>query len=110
MDREVAGGPDLEVKDPTHYTWTVSGNVYSNAVSFSIVCTNADRSYRLSGHGWIAGDGSVSGTALDSHGLKLPFTMPNGPSFQVPRHVAPVMFAFIRSHDARFGRAPRPVR
>ena len=70
--------------DPS-YTWTVSGTVNWNAVSFSILYTGTNGGYRVWGHGWIAADGSVSGIACDSNGLTLPFTMPAGSALQVLR-------------------------
>ena len=57
------------------YTWTVRGTVNWNAVSFSIVYTGTDKGYTLKGHGLIARDGSVSGTATDNRGNTLTFTM-----------------------------------
>ncbi len=88
--------------DSSH-TWTVTGTVSWNAVSFSIVYTGTNAGYRVSGHGLIAPDGSVSGTALDSNGLTLPFTMPAGSALQVLRYQAPVTWAVISGHNASFG-------
>jgi hypothetical protein len=85
------------------YTWTVSGTVNWNSIWFSIVYTGTNAGYRVSGHGWIAANGSVSGTARDSNGLTLPFTMPAGSAFQVLRYQAPVTWAVISGHNARFG-------
>ncbi len=45
----------------------------------------------------------MSGTAHDSNGLTLPFTMPAGSAFQVLRYQAPVTWAVISGHNARFG-------
>jgi hypothetical protein len=87
--------------DPS-YTWTVRGMVRWNAVSFSITYTGTNAGYWVRGHGLIAADGSVSGTAVDSNGQKLPFTMPAGSAFQVLSYHAAVMGAVIRGHDARF--------
>ena len=58
------------------YTWTVKGTVNWNSIWFSILYTGTNAGYQVSGHGWIAANGSVSGTARDSNGLTLPFTMP----------------------------------
>ncbi len=85
------------------YTWTVTGTVSWNAVSFSIVYTGTNAGYQVSGHGLIAPDGSVSGTARDSNGLTLPFTMPAGSALQVLRYQAPVTWAVISGHNASFG-------
>ncbi len=65
--------------------------------------TGTNAGYRVSGHGRIAADGSVSGTARDSNGLTLPFTMPAGSAFQVLSYQAPVRWAVINGHSARFG-------
>jgi hypothetical protein len=99
--------------DPANYTWTVSGTVSYNRVSFTITYTGkADPGYSLTATGVIARDGSVSGTATDSNKLTLPFTMPAGSAFQVLRFQAPVTWATIGRHDATFGyTVPRmPVR
>jgi len=85
------------------YTWTVNGTVNWNSIWFSIVYTGTNAGYRVSGHGRIAADGSVSGTARDSNGLTLPFTMPAGSAFQVLSYQAPVRWAVINGHSARFG-------
>jgi hypothetical protein len=93
-------------------TWTISGTVNWNAVSFSIAYTGS--SYTVSGHGWIMPGGSVSGIARDSNGLTLTFTMPRDSAFQVLRYTAPVKSAFIWGHNAifwytvpRYGMPPR---
>ena len=99
--------------NPTDYKWTVSGTVNKEHVSFSILYTGkADPGYKLTATGVIARDGSVSGTATDSNGLTLPFTMPAGSAFQVLRFQAPVSWATIGRHNATFGfTVPRmPVR
>jgi hypothetical protein len=97
--------------DPT-YTWTVTGAVSYEHVSFSILYTGTNKGYSLTATGVIARDGSVSGTATDSNKLTLPFTMPAGSAFQVLRYQAPVAWATIGRHDATFGfTVPRmPVR
>jgi len=89
--------------DPSHYTWTVTGTVDKNVVSFKITYTGADLGYWVSGTGVIARDGSISGTTIDRNQAKLTFTMPAGSAFQVLRYTAPVTWAVIRGHDARFG-------
>ena len=91
--------------DPSHYTWTVTGTVDLNVISFKITyaSTSADPGYWVSGTGVIARDGSVSGTSTDRNQAKLTFTMPAGSAFQVLRYTAPVTWAVIRGHDARFG-------
>ena len=61
--------------DPS-YTWTVTGTVRWNTLSFSILYTGTNAGYRVRGRGLIAPDGSASGTAVDSNGQTLPFTMP----------------------------------
>ena len=71
--------------DPS-YTWTVSGTVNWNRISFSILYTGTNAGYRLWGHGRIAADGSVSGIARDSNKPTLPFTMPAGSASQVLRY------------------------
>jgi len=88
--------------DPS-YTWTISGTVRWNAISFSILYTGTNAGYWVHGHGLIAADGSVSGTAKDSNGQTLPFTMPAGSAFQVLNYHAAVTCAVIRGHNARFG-------
>ena len=45
----------------------------------------------------------MSGTAKDSSGQTLPFTMPAGSAFQVLSYHAAVTCAVIRGHNARFG-------
>ena len=88
--------------DPS-YTWTVSGTVNRNAVQFSILYTGTNPGYTVTGSGQIAADGSVSGTATDSNGLTLSFTMPAGSAFQVLNYRAPATCAVISRHNARFG-------
>jgi hypothetical protein len=91
--------------DPTHYTWTVSGTVSWNVVSFTIKYdpTSANPGYQVTGQGVIsATDGSVSGTATDSAGNTLPFTMPASSAFQVLKYTAPVKWASIWGHNASF--------
>lgn len=86
------------------YTWTVSGTVNWNAVSFSIVYTGTDKGYTLKGHGFIARDGSVSGTATDIRGNTLKFTMDKGSAFEVLRYTASVAWASVYRHgNATFG-------
>jgi hypothetical protein len=92
--------------DPKHYAWTVTGTVDKNVISFKITyaSTSADPGYWVSGTGVIAPNGSVSSTnVLDRNGNKLTFTMPAGSAFQVLRYTAPVTWAVIKGHDARFG-------
>ncbi len=84
------------------YTWTVSGMVSWDAISFKIVYTGTNKGYTVSGNGVIARDGSVSGTASDSSGNTLSFAMPKHSAFQVLRYVAPVKWAVIKRHDATF--------
>ena len=91
--------------DPTHYTWTVTGTVSWNVVSFTIKYdpTSANPGYQVTGKGVIsAKDGSVSGTATDSAGNTLPFTMPASSAFQVLKFTAPVTWAAISGHNASF--------
>ncbi len=89
--------------DPTTYTWTITGTVTGNAVSFIIVYTGTNAGYTVKGQGLIsAADGSVSGTATDSSGTTLAFTMPADSAFQVLHYTAPVTSAVIRGHDASF--------
>ena len=96
-------GTGTYVGHPT-YTWTVRGTVNWNAVSFSIVYTGTDKGYSLKGHGLIARDGSVSGTATDNRGNTLTFTMDKGSAFEVLRYTAPVAWAFVNRHgNASFG-------
>ncbi len=83
-------------------TWTIKGTVNWNAVSFTIAYTGTGAPYKVSGHGWIKPDGSVSGIARDSNGLKLSFTMPAGSAMQVFRYKAAVTSAFIWGHNATF--------
>jgi hypothetical protein len=86
------------------YTWTVTGKVSWNAVSFSIAYTGTDKGYTLKAHGFIARDGSVSGTATDIRGNRLTFTMDKGSAFEVLRYTAPVAWASVYRHgNATFG-------
>lgn len=101
-DATLFSGTGAYNPDPS-YTWTVKGAVHRNAISFSILYTGTNAGYQVSGHGLIAPDGSVSGTAHDSNGVTLPFTMPAGSAMQVLSYRAPVTFAFIKDHNARFG-------
>lgn len=87
--------------DPS-YTWKVNGTVRSNAVSFTIVYTGTNAGYWVRGHGLIAANGSVSGTAVDSNRQTLPFTMAAGSAFQVLSYHAAVKCAVITGHNARF--------
>ena len=89
--------------DPTHYTWTVTGTVKLNAVSFKITYTGANKDYWVTGNGLVKPDGSVVGTATDRDGHALNFTMPARSAFQVLRFQAPVTWASIGRHDATFG-------
>src|SRR5205814_4492030 len=82
--------------DPS-YTWTVTGTVAGNAVSFHIVYTGTGAGYFVNGSGTIASDGSISGTALDSNGLSLTWTMPAGSAFEVLHYTATVTCAFVNS-------------
>jgi hypothetical protein len=85
--------------DPTAYTWTVSGTVNWNVVKFTIVYTGtANPGYKVSGRGVIAADGSVSGTATDSNGATLAFTMPAGSAFEVLNYTARVTWAAVYQH------------
>ena len=84
----------------TTYTWKVAGTVSWNAVSF--VISYNEVKYQVSGHGTINADGSVSGTARDSNGTALTFTMPAGSAFQVLRYTAPVTWASVSHHNASF--------
>jgi len=89
--------------DPAAYTWTVNGTVNWNTVNFTIVYTGtANPGYQVTGQGQIAADGSVSGTATDSNGTTLSFTMPPGSAFAVLEYTAPVYWASIYRHDASF--------
>lgn len=87
--------------DPS-YTWTVTGTVNWNKVSFSIVYTGTNAGYKVSGLGWIKPDGSVYGTATDSNNATLQFTMPAGSALQVLSYTAPVRSASIWDHTATF--------
>jgi hypothetical protein len=88
--------------DPTT-TWSIKGVVNSDALSFSIVYTGGtDAGYWINGHGLIAADGSVSGTAVDRNGNTPGFTMPAGSAFPVLHYRATVAGAIIRTHNARF--------
>ncbi len=90
--------------DPLHYTWKITGTVDKNVISFKITYTGADLGYWVSGTGKIAPNGSVSSTQVaDRNGNALTFTMPAGSAFQVLRYTAPVTWAVIGGHDARFG-------
>jgi len=85
--------------DPdTSYTWTVTGTVDWNAVSFTIVYTGTNAGYTISGTGVIARDGSISGSAGTAT-----FTMPAGSAFQVLSYKATVTSAFFWDHSAVFG-------
>lgn len=85
-------------------TWTMTGRVYFDSVSFFIRYTGTNAGYTVNGHGTIAADGSVSGTAAASDGNTLGFTMPPGSAFSVLHYRTGLTFAWImRHHNARFG-------
>jgi hypothetical protein len=89
--------------DPADYTWTVNGTVHRNTVNFTIVYTgSADPGYRVTAQGKIAADGSVSGSATDTNGTTLAFTMPPGSAFEALSYTAPVTWASIGHHNANF--------
>jgi len=46
------------------YTWTVTGKVTDSAVTFHILYTGSNAGYAIDATGVIAGDGSMSGTAI----------------------------------------------
>lgn len=80
----------------TGYTWTITGTVNWNAVSFVIAYNGS--TYRVTAHGLIKPDGSVTGTAVDTSKVALTFTMPAGSAFQVLRYTAPVTWAAVYAH------------
>ena len=62
--------------DPT-YTWTITGTVSYEHVSFYILYTGANKGYNVTATGVIARDGSVSGVkAKASDGQLLDFAIP----------------------------------
>jgi len=82
-------------------TWTITGTVDWNTVSFTIAYGNS--TYTVSGSGLIKPDGSVSGTATAANPTQsLTFTMPSHSAFQVLRYTAPVTAAFIWGRNATF--------
>lgn len=91
--------------------WTIHGFVVFNHVDFRILYTaGPDKGYHLHARGLIAADGSVSGTAVDSNGKTLGFSMPAGSAFSVLHYHARITCAVIRPNhhhrpggDARFG-------
>ena len=88
--------------DPTT-TWSIRGVTSHDALAFFIVYTGGtDAGYWVRGHGLIAANGSVSGTAVDRNGQTLGFTMPAGSAFSVLHYQAAVRGAIIRAHNARF--------
>ena len=88
----------------TSYTWTVSGTVTGNALSFTITYNNTSPAYVVTGNGVINPDGSVTGTATAVNPTQsLGFTMPAGSAFQVLSYKAPVMWTYFWDHTALFG-------
>lgn len=86
-------------------TWTMKGGVKSDSIWFSIVyITGTDAGYTVNGHGTIAANGSVSGSAVDRNGNTLGFTMPPGSAVSVLHYQTGLTFAWImRHHNAKFG-------
>jgi hypothetical protein len=85
-------------------TWTISGAVRGNAVSFTITYNNTSPAYIVTGNGVINPDGSVTGTATAVNPTQsLGFTMPAGSAFQVLSYKAPVTWAYFWDHTALFG-------
>jgi hypothetical protein len=84
-------------------TWTISGTVSGNAVSFTITYNNTSPAYVVTGTGVINPDGSVTGTATAVNPTQsLEFTMPAGSAFQVLSYKAPVTWAYFWDHTALF--------
>src|SRR5205807_5671771 len=79
------------------YTWTITGTVVGSAVKFHIVYTGTGAGYFVNGNGTIAPDGSISGSALDSNSVSLPWTMPAGSAFEVLNYTATVTCAHVDS-------------
>jgi hypothetical protein len=87
----------------TSQPWTVTGGADWSKIWFTIRYTGADAGYRVSAHGRIAADGSVSGTARDTNNLAFSFTMPAGSAFQVLHYRASLTCAVVlRHHNARY--------
>lgn len=84
-------------------TWTVKGVVRGNHIAFTIKYNPPNAGYKVHARGVIAPDGAVSGTARDSNGKTLGFTMPAGSAIQVLHYHARVAFAKVWDHSARFG-------
>jgi len=85
-------------------TWTISGTVTGNALSFTITYNNTSPAYVVTGNGVINPDGSVTGTATAVNPTQsLGFTMPAGSAFQVLSYKAPVMWTYFWDHTALFG-------
>ena len=91
--------------------WTIHGVVAFDHLEFRIrYIAGPDQGYSLHAHGQIAPDGSVSGSAVDSNGKTLGFSMPPGSAFSVLHYHANVTCAIMRHHhhphtggDATFG-------
>jgi hypothetical protein len=81
-------------------TWKIDGQVRDS--KFRATIAYDGQSYTVVMRGTIASDGSVSGTALDSQGQALTFTMPAGSFTAVLHFIAPIRSDQMRRHNASF--------
>lgn len=64
------------------YTWTITGNVTGNNITFTIVYTSTNAGYTLNGVGTIGSGGTISGT-VDNNCQT--FSMPAGAAVAIPK-------------------------
>jgi hypothetical protein len=84
-------------------TWAISGQVVKGTVRATITYNGTvNPGYSVTLVGTVASDGSVSGTAKDSLGEALTFTMPTGSFVSVLHYIAPIQAAQVLRHDATF--------
>ena len=85
-------------------TWTISGLVNRNKISFTIRYTGTlSLGYTVTATGTIAADGSASGTATSNQGQALTWTEGAGAFASVLHYVAPVSSAHVTTgHNATF--------
>jgi hypothetical protein len=85
-------------------TWTISGQVKGNKISYTIKYTGTlSPGYTVTATGTIAADGSASGTATSSQGQALTWTEGPGAFASVLHYVAPVSSVHVKTgHNATF--------
>ena len=80
--------------------WAIKGQVNDSRLTATIAYNGS--AYKVVMNGKIAMDGSVSGTAKDTLGQALTFTMPAGSFASVLHYIAPVQSAQVHRSDATF--------